>query len=88
MTINLNDYQKVVCPDGYQFVKPHYKNGQLIIGYCRKKSKSQEREKQKNLARETIEAIPFGFDAVVGYDYFKYGRDKTKKMAKRHRKHK
>ena len=86
--MNINDYQDVVCPEGYKLVKPHYRHGVLVVGYCRKDSKREEREKQKTLARETIEAIPFGFDAVVGYDYLKYGRDKTKKMVKKHKKHK
>lgn len=61
------------CPQGYVYVKSYFNNGKKVKSHCRKAiTKSQ-------LSRETIEAIPFGYDAVVLSDYFKYGRQHMKK---------
>ena len=65
--------QEVVCPDGYVFVRSHERRGKLISGFCRKSDK----EKKKELARETISAIPFGYDAVVVDDYARYGEHRN-----------
>lgn len=82
--MDTHEISQVVCPEGYTFIKPHLKNGKLVVGYCRK----TEKQKRKDLAKETVEAIPFGFDAVVGYDYLKYGNQNVKKIKHKRRKRK
>lgn len=72
--MNISDIQTVVCPEGYTFVKPHMRGNAIVDGYCRK----TDTERKKNLEVETVEAIPFGFDGVVVYDYLKYGKHKYK----------
>jgi len=69
--LNGKDIQSVVCPEGYTFIKPHMRGSTLIEGHCRK----TREQKRKDLGRETVEAIPFGFDVLVAYDYMKYGKD-------------
>lgn len=72
--MNETDIDIVVCPEGYDFVRPHKRGNSLIAGHCRKTDK----QRKKELAREGISAIPFGWDVVVGYDYVKYGKKKVK----------
>ena len=52
--------EEVVCPDGYVFVRSHERRGKLISGFCRKSDK----EKKKELSRETVSAIPFGYESL------------------------
>lgn len=73
--ININNIQNVVCPEGYTFVKPHSKNGKYVMGYCRKSKVTT-----KQLGVETIEGIPFGYDAIVVKDYLKYVWENHKKL--------
>ena len=75
MNKNVNNIQNIVCPEGYEFVKPHTKNGKYIVGYCRKSKVTT-----KQLGIETIEGIPFGYDAIVAKDYLKYAWENHKKL--------
>ena len=72
--MNETDINTVVCPEEYDFVRPHKKGNTFVTGYCRQ----SPREKKKQLAREGISAIPFGWDAIVAYDYARYGRKELK----------
>ena len=52
------------------------------MGYCRKSKVTT-----KQLGVETIEGIPFGYDAIVVKDYLKYAWENHKKL-KLNKKHK
>lgn len=76
MTIAKDDSDSTIvlqCPKGFVFVKAHKKGSSYIHEYCRKAKVTK-----KQLEKETVSAIPFGWDAEVGYDYLKYGRQEEK----------